>query len=173
MERPESVGAKGPISRTLFRLDSDALTCEPIPSDDRLDREVTSHGGPSEVVAIAPQEAVVSGRLRAEARGKFLFSGATKLRVCGVTYGTFRPDGRASEPGTLWEGRFRGLPRAHSFSLGSLDWSCRGVQLKCSNLLSARLSTIGSSTIRKIGWWITLSNLIIRALQIDYRPAAR
>ncbi len=94
------------------------------------------------MVATAPQEAVVSGRLRAEARGKFLFSGAAKLRVCGVTYGTFRPDGRASEPGTLWEGRFRGLPRAHSFSLSSLDWSCRGVRLECSNLLSARLSTM-------------------------------
>ncbi len=49
------------------------------------------------MVATAPQEAVVSGRLRAEARGKFLFSGAAKLRVCGVTYGTFRPDGLGSE----------------------------------------------------------------------------
>src|SRR5258708_39535441 len=96
VQRSEIEGGEGLISEAVFGLESDALTCEPIPSDDRLDREVKSHGGSSEVVATAPQ-GVVSGRLRAEARGKFLFSGATKLRVCGVTYGTFRPDRLGSE----------------------------------------------------------------------------
>ena len=94
---PGSVGEKGPVAQPLFRVDSDASAREPIPSDDKLKREVKSHGGSSVVVAAAPPGAVPSLRLRAEARGKFLFSGAAKLRVCGVTYGTFRPDGLGSE----------------------------------------------------------------------------
>ncbi|MCL2769070.1 MAG: hypothetical protein FWD42_03035, partial [Solirubrobacterales bacterium] len=34
---------------------------------------------------------------RPEVRGKFIFAGEAKLRICGVTYGTFRPDERGGE----------------------------------------------------------------------------
>ena len=41
------------------------------------------------VPIIAP---TLSTRKRPRACGRFLFSGEEKLRICGVTYGTFRPD---------------------------------------------------------------------------------
>ncbi len=41
-------------------------------------------------VRLVPQAA--AGMQRPTARGKFLFAGDRKLQVCGVTYGTFRPD---------------------------------------------------------------------------------
>src|SRR5215216_2082331 len=36
-------------------------------------------------------------RERRTVRGKFLFSGSEKLYLCGVTWGTFRPDAKGDE----------------------------------------------------------------------------
>jgi len=47
-----------------------------------------------------PVPAMASGqarRKRPQVRGRFLFSGDEKLRICGVTYGTFRPDEARNE----------------------------------------------------------------------------
>ena len=38
-----------------------------------------------------------AGPKRPQVRGRFLFSGDEKLRICGVTYGTFRPDESCNE----------------------------------------------------------------------------
>ena len=47
-----------------------------------------------------PVPAMASERARGkrpQVRGRFLFSGDEKLRICGVTYGTFRPDESQNE----------------------------------------------------------------------------
>jgi GT2 family glycosyltransferase len=59
-----------------------------------------SHGAAGVDRRSASTEGVARPRLPARrpyVRGKFIFVGATKLRICGVTYGTFRPDEHGSE----------------------------------------------------------------------------
>ena len=49
------------------------------------------------IASIPEIEGGVTLNCRLEARGKFLFAGDKKVRVCGVTYGTFRADSSGEE----------------------------------------------------------------------------
>jgi GT2 family glycosyltransferase len=62
--------------------------------EDLVAQETAQRASRTETTTRAP---LFARPLRPHVRGKFLYAGEEKLYLCGVTYGTFRPDARGDE----------------------------------------------------------------------------